>query len=82
LTDADIDGDEMKIAVLLGSFVIAAILAGIPVFREGFSTSNLGEWFVNTLFIAAFLSFIGIKFILSEPVRTPSSAKKKKTKKK
>jgi hypothetical protein len=69
----------MKLAVILGSVLLAGVLAGIPLLLNGFSTANLGDWFFNAFFLTAVFSFIGMRFIVNE--RHSSSSPRKRRKK-
>ena len=71
----------MKFAVLLGSLLIGVLLTGLPAYHAGFTAASIGEWFFNALFVAAILGFLGMKFLLNEPTRSPFSTKKQKKKK-
>ena len=66
-----------------GKIFFASIFIGIvatvaPAYSAGFSPSSIGEWFINALFVSAILGFIGVKFLLDEPYRSPNRKRKNK----
>ena len=71
----------MKHKVLLGSLAIGILVTAIPAYNDGFTSASIGEWFFNALFVTAILGFVGMKFLVGESPRSPSSAKKNKKKK-